>query len=61
MIGGKIPTSLLPTNGRAGRGDTMQSKDIAKKLVREAVQIYNQQRLHMSLNYRTPVSVYATG
>jgi transposase InsO family protein len=41
--------------------DTMQSKNIAKKLVRETVQIYNQERLHMSLNYRTPESVYATG
>lgn len=40
-------------------GDTIQSKDMAKKLVREAVQIYNQERLHMSLNYRTPESVYA--
>ena len=40
-------------------GDILQSKDVAKKLVRESVRIYNQQRLHMSLNYRTPESVYA--
>jgi len=40
-------------------GDTLQSKDVARKLVRESVRIYNQQRLHMSLNYRTPESVYA--
>lgn len=40
-------------------GDTLQSKDIAKELVRESVKIYNQERLHMSLNYRTPESIYA--
>jgi transposase InsO family protein len=39
-------------------GDTLQSKDLAKELVRESVKIYNQQRLHMSLNYQTPESVY---
>lgn len=39
-------------------GETLQSKDVAKELVRESVEIYNQQRLHMSLNYRTPESVY---
>lgn len=41
-------------------GDTLQSSDVAKELVRESVKIYNQQRLHMSLNYQTPESVYAT-
>lgn len=41
-------------------GDTLQSKDIAKQLVKESVRIYNQCRLHMSLNYRTPESVYVT-
>jgi putative transposase len=40
-------------------GDTLQSKDVAKELVRESVKIYNRQRLHMSLNYQTPESVYA--
>jgi transposase InsO family protein len=42
-------------------GDTLQSIDVAKELVRESVKIYNQQRLHMSLNYQTPESVYANG
>ncbi|MCK4640191.1 MAG: IS3 family transposase [Candidatus Marinimicrobia bacterium] len=42
-------------------GDTLQSKDIAKQLVKESVRIYNQYRLHMSLGYRTPESVYVTG
>jgi len=40
-------------------GDTLQSRDVAKELVRESVKIYNQSRLHMSLNYQTPESVYA--
>jgi putative transposase len=41
-------------------GNILQSKDVAKELVHESVKIYNQQRLHMSLNYRTPESVYAS-
>ncbi|MBU0460915.1 MAG: IS3 family transposase [Nanoarchaeota archaeon] len=42
-------------------GDTLQSKDIAGQLVKESVRIYNQYRLHMALNYRTPESVYVSG
>ena len=30
----------------------------AKKMVDQAVQIYNQKRLHLSLKYRTPVAVH---
>ena len=41
-------------------GDTLQSKDIARQLVKESVKIYNQCRLHMALNYRTPESVYVS-
>ena len=41
-------------------GDTLKSKVVAKELVRESVKIYNQQRLHMSLKYQIPESVYAT-
>jgi len=41
-------------------GDTLRSKHIARTMVKESVKIYNQSRLHMSLNYRTPESVYAT-
>jgi len=40
-------------------GDMLQSKEVAKELVRESVKIYNQSRLHMALGYRTPESVYA--
>ena len=40
-------------------GDTLQSKEVAKELVRESVKIYNQSRLHMALKYQTPESVYA--
>ncbi len=40
-------------------GETLQSKEIARILVKESVQTYNQCRPHMALNYRTPESVYA--
>ena len=40
-------------------GETLQSKEIARILVKESVQTYNQYRPHMALGYRTPESVYA--
>jgi len=39
-------------------GETLQSKEIARALVKESVKIYNQNRPHMALGYRTPESVY---
>ena len=39
-------------------GETLQSKEIARTLVKESVKIYNQNRPHMALGYRTPESVY---
>ena len=41
-------------------GETLQSKEIARILVNESVKIYNQNRPHMALGYRTPENVYAT-
>jgi len=40
-------------------GETLQSKEIARILVKESVKTYNQNRPHMALDYRTPESVYA--
>jgi putative transposase len=37
---------------------TFVSLGVARQAVRDAVRIYNQQRLHLSLNYRTPGNVY---
>jgi transposase InsO family protein len=39
-------------------GETLQSKEIARILVKESVKTYNQNRPHMALGYRTPESVY---
>lgn len=39
-------------------GQTLRSKTIAHKLVRDSIKIYNQKRLHMALNYHTPDSVF---
>ncbi|MDZ7821506.1 MAG: IS3 family transposase [Candidatus Marinimicrobia bacterium] len=39
-------------------GQTLRSKTIAHKLVRDSIRIYNQKRLHMALNYHTPDSVF---
>ena len=36
----------------------MPSFKVAKKLVREAIDLYNNKRLHLALNYRTPVEVH---
>lgn len=41
-------------------GETLQSKEMARILVKEAVQTYNQNRPHMALGYCTPKSVYET-
>lgn len=41
-----------------GLGGVMPSFKVAKKLVREAIDLYNNKRLHLALNYRTPVEVH---
>lgn len=40
-------------------GERIQSHTVAKKMVKEAVNMYNSKRLHMSLNYQTPNEVFA--
>jgi putative transposase len=40
-------------------GQRLKSFEIAKQLVAEAVKIYNEERLHLSLNYQTPAQCYA--
>ena len=42
-----------------GLGGVMRSFNVAKKLVREAIDLYNNKRLHLALNYRTPAEVHA--
>ncbi|WP_416145913.1 transposase [Prosthecochloris sp. SCSIO W1101] len=42
-----------------GLGGVIRSFKVAKKLVREAVDLYNNKRLHLALNYRTPAEVHA--
>lgn len=39
-------------------GKTLYSFKVAKELVKEAITIYNHERLHLSLNYQTPESTY---
>ena len=39
-------------------GERLVSFDVAKKLVAESIKIYNNERPHLSLNYRTPNDVY---
>jgi putative transposase len=39
-------------------GETLTSFKVAKKLVEESIQIYNEERPHLSLNYQTPNEVY---
>ena len=43
-----------------GLGGTMASFKVAKELVREAIELYNNKRLHLALNYRTPAEVHVT-
>lgn len=40
-------------------GDTLVSFEIAQQLVEDSIQIYNDERLHLSLNYQTPTSRHA--
>ncbi len=40
-------------------GEKLQSFKVAKELVKEAIKIYNEQRLHMSIYYETPAYRYA--
>ena len=35
-------------------GECLASIDIAMKMAKDAIQIYNEERLHLSLNYQTP-------
>jgi transposase InsO family protein len=39
-------------------GETLKSFNFAKELVKETVKLYNEKRLHLSLNYQTPESRY---
>ena len=41
-----------------GLGDTLATKATALAAVREAVELYNTQRPHLSLDYRTPMEAY---
>lgn len=41
-----------------GMNKTFVNLGVARQAVKDAVRIYNQQRLHLSLNYRTPGNVY---
>jgi len=41
-------------------GEKLLSYEIAEKMVKEAVHIYNQERLHMSLGYITPEQAFAS-
>jgi putative transposase len=43
-----------------GLGEILPSVAAARHWVAEAVRIYNQERLHMALDYQTPEAVYAT-
>ncbi len=40
-------------------GECLPSFSIARKIIQEAVEIYNNQRLHMSINYMTPAQKFA--
>jgi putative transposase len=40
-------------------GEQLKTFEVANKLAKEAIAIYNEERLHASLNYRTPAAVHA--
>jgi putative transposase len=40
-------------------GEWLPSFEIARKMVEEAVRIYNNERYYMSLNYMTPAQIFA--
>ena len=40
-------------------GETFLSNEIAHKAVKQAIRLYNEKRLHMSLNYKRPAEVYS--
>lgn len=40
-------------------GECLPAYSIAKKIVKEAINIYNNERLHMSINYMTPAQKFA--
>jgi transposase InsO family protein len=42
-----------------GLGKRLRSHGISKKMVKEAIETYNNDRLHMSLNYETPSQKHA--
>ena len=42
-------------------GEKLQSFEVAKELVKESIQIYNNERLHMSIDYQTPNKVHSNG
>jgi len=42
-------------------GDKLLSVALAKELVAEAIQIYNEERPHLKLDYKTPNRVYGNG
>jgi len=40
-------------------GEKLQSFEVAKELVEAAIRTYNEQRLHMAIDYQTPAAGYA--
>jgi transposase InsO family protein len=40
-------------------GETLKSFEVAQQLVKDAIHIYNEERLHLSLNYQTPAMRHA--
>ncbi len=42
-------------------GERLPSFEVAKNLVKDSIQIYNEERLHLSLNYQTPAMKHIAG
>jgi transposase InsO family protein len=42
-------------------GETFKNYETVFKIVKESIKIYNEERPHMSLNYRTPLSCHVAG